>query len=74
VSRVKEDRRFQKLALDTVTSVAAADKTTAGEGVLVVSLNTSFTVWIKAATDEERDVWIAKINEARAEILPPAAA
>jgi serine/threonine protein kinase len=69
VTRAREDPKFQNLGLDTVVNVTAADPATAGEGVLVVSLNTSFTVWIKAANDVERDIWVAKINAAR--LSPP---
>lgn len=64
VTRVKEDKRSQQLPLTTIVKVAAAEASAGAEHVLIVSLDTGYTVWIKAANDAERDTWISKISAA----------
>jgi serine/threonine protein kinase len=66
VTRVKEDKRSQQLPLNTILSVAPAEAAAGAEHVLIVSLDTGYTVWIKAAHDEERDQWIKQIQVAKA--------
>ena len=66
VTRVKEDKRSQQLPLHTITSVAKADDAPGAEHVLIVSLDTGYTVWIKAADDKERNEWIEQIKAAKA--------
>ncbi len=63
VTRVKEDRRSQKITLDTVTSVSAADSANV-DNVFVVALSTGYTVWMRTSTAEERVVWIDHIQQA----------
>jgi serine/threonine protein kinase len=65
VTRVREDRRSQKLPLNTILSVAPAEQATGAEHVLIVSLDTGYTVWIKATNDDERDQWIKQIQAAK---------
>eukprot|EP00672_Neobodo_designis_P019961 CAMPEP_0174827288 /NCGR_PEP_ID=MMETSP1114-20130205/605_1 /TAXON_ID=312471 /ORGANISM="Neobodo designis, Strain CCAP 1951/1" /LENGTH=434 /DNA_ID=CAMNT_0016060917 /DNA_START=324 /DNA_END=1628 /DNA_ORIENTATION=- len=66
VTRVKEDRRSQQLPLNTILSVQPAEPAAGAEHVLIVSLDTGYTVWIKAADDAERDKWISEIQAAKA--------
>jgi serine/threonine protein kinase len=65
VTRVKEDRRSQQLPITTIVNVTAADPATGGDSVLIVALETGYTVWIKAASDAERDTWIEKIKTSK---------
>lgn len=62
VTRVKEDRRSQQLPLNSVLSVNAATSSITPH-VFVVSLNTSYTVWMRAASEAECNNWIRLISE-----------
>lgn len=63
VTRVREDRRSQKITLDTVNSVSPADSHQV-DNVFVVGLTTGYTVWMRANSAEERKIWLDHIAEA----------
>lgn len=63
VTRVREDRRSQKITLDTVNSVSPADSHQV-DNVFVVGLTTGYTVWMRANSADERKVWLDHITEA----------
>jgi len=66
VSRVREDKKSQKLDLSTVVKVGLPQLPDGNVDttIMVVYLTSGFSVWMKTSSEEERDLWLATCSRA----------
>lgn len=68
VTRVKEDKKSQRLDLPSITKIGLPQLPDGvhDDTIFVVYLSTGFSVWMKASSAEERDLWIQTVRQTMA--------